>query len=115
VVVDDLDVVSIAAEPTEADSELVVDADAVLPEAVAGQLFIVPPLSCGRIRESRLSGQHERPCSRKGGWCRSGGGAAVCFNSLLGGYPIANGTAEHRILAGTTCTDPSEPCPISSP
>jgi hypothetical protein len=39
VVVDDLDVVCVAAEPTEANTELVVDADAVLAEPIADQLF----------------------------------------------------------------------------
>ena len=38
-VVDDLDVVCVAAEPTEANAELVVDADAVLTEATAGKLL----------------------------------------------------------------------------
>ena len=38
-VVDDLDVVGVAADPTEADTELVVDADAVLTEAIADEFF----------------------------------------------------------------------------
>jgi hypothetical protein len=39
VVVDDLDVMCVSAEPTEANTELVVDADAALTEAIAGQFF----------------------------------------------------------------------------
>jgi len=39
VVVNDLNVVGVVAEPTEADSKLVVDADAVLAEPIADQLF----------------------------------------------------------------------------
>jgi len=39
VVVDDFDVVGVAADPAEADSKLVVDADAVLTEAVTGEFF----------------------------------------------------------------------------
>jgi hypothetical protein len=39
VVVHDLDVVGVAAEPTEANAELVVDTDAVLTEAVTGKLL----------------------------------------------------------------------------
>ena len=38
-VVDDLDVMGVAALPTEANPELVVDADAVLTDAIAGKLL----------------------------------------------------------------------------
>jgi hypothetical protein len=39
VVVDNLDVMGVAAEPSEANSELIVDADAVLTDTIAGKLF----------------------------------------------------------------------------
>jgi hypothetical protein len=39
VIVDNLDVVGVAAEPSEANSELVVDADAVLTDTIASKLF----------------------------------------------------------------------------
>jgi hypothetical protein len=38
-VVDDLDVMGVAAEPPEANSELFVDADAVLTDTIASKLF----------------------------------------------------------------------------
>jgi hypothetical protein len=39
VVVDNLDVMGVAPEPPEANSELVVDADAVLTDTIASKLF----------------------------------------------------------------------------
>jgi len=39
VVVDDLDVMGVAAEPSEANSELVVDTDAVLTDTIASKFF----------------------------------------------------------------------------
>jgi hypothetical protein len=38
-IIDDLDIVSVAPDPAEAEAKLVVDADAVLTEPIAGQLF----------------------------------------------------------------------------
>lgn len=57
-IVDDLDVVSIVADPTEADSELVVDANAVLTEPIASELLEAIGWRDFQVDESRGCIEH---------------------------------------------------------
>ena len=61
-IVDDLDVVGVAADPAEANAELVVDTDAVLPEAITSQFLesvgrrhLQVGESCGGIEHNKFA------------------------------------------------------------
>ena len=59
-VVDDLDVMSVASSPTEADSELVVDADAVLADTITDELLEAVGWRDPEIGESGGSIEHDK-------------------------------------------------------